>query len=169
MRIEAVSFFSPYDDGALLFDLDADPKQEHPIVDHEVERRMIRLLVQLMQANDAPGEQYERLGLPQDGNVTDAHLQLGREPDASGASDARYDRHTKLRALLADDRAREVLERHIPGLSSHPGMDMAKALSLAQFSAFARELVSDHALDEIERDLLRLAPATTAGKGAISP
>lgn len=47
----------------LLFDLRDDPGQAHPLSDADLETRMIRLLIALMQANDAPSEQYERLGL----------------------------------------------------------------------------------------------------------
>jgi arylsulfatase A-like enzyme len=50
--------------GTLLFDLQNDPKQQNPIKDEVVEERMIGLLVQLMKENNAPHEQYERLGLP---------------------------------------------------------------------------------------------------------
>jgi hypothetical protein len=46
-----------------LFDLMTDPYQEHPIRDPGAEERMISLLIRLMQANDAPAEQYVRLGL----------------------------------------------------------------------------------------------------------
>jgi arylsulfatase A-like enzyme len=49
--------------GTLLYDLLADPKQENPITDAEVEARMIRLMAQLMQQNEAPPEQYERIGI----------------------------------------------------------------------------------------------------------
>ncbi|MGX1560972.1 hypothetical protein [Streptomyces sp. NPDC055506] len=35
---------------------------------------MAILLVDLMRASDAPPSQYERLGLPDDGPVTDTHL-----------------------------------------------------------------------------------------------
>lgn len=48
----------------MLFDLKQDPYQEHPIQDEAIERRMIAHLVRLMRANDAPLEQYQRLGLP---------------------------------------------------------------------------------------------------------
>ena len=47
----------------LLFDLQEDPKQEHPIEDPAVEARMVDLLIKLMKASDAPPEQFERLGL----------------------------------------------------------------------------------------------------------
>ena len=47
----------------LLFDVTADPGQLNPIEDAAVEARMAEQLVALMRANDAPSEQYERLGL----------------------------------------------------------------------------------------------------------
>jgi len=47
----------------LLFDLEADPAQDHPIEDPAVEARLVAEMVRLMQKNDAPPEQYERLGL----------------------------------------------------------------------------------------------------------
>jgi len=47
----------------MLFDIDKDPEQLHPIKSAKLERRMIDMMVQLMKTNDAPLEQYERLGL----------------------------------------------------------------------------------------------------------
>ena len=47
----------------LLFDTEADPGQLNPIEDAAVEARMIEMMVALMRANDAPSEQYDRLGL----------------------------------------------------------------------------------------------------------
>ncbi len=49
--------------GTMLFDLDRDPKQQNPLNDPEKETEMIDLMVKLMRENDAPEEQYERLGL----------------------------------------------------------------------------------------------------------
>ncbi|MCK5845140.1 MAG: sulfatase, partial [Victivallales bacterium] len=49
--------------GHMLFDLKTDPKQENPLDDPEIEAMMIDHLVREMRANDAPIEQYERLGL----------------------------------------------------------------------------------------------------------
>lgn len=53
--------FSDFD--TLLFDLVADPEQLNPLQDDAIEARMIEQLILLMQQNDAPAEQYERLGL----------------------------------------------------------------------------------------------------------
>jgi len=47
----------------LLFDLESDPRQEHPIQDAGVEKMMIDHLIRLMKASDAPREQYKRLRL----------------------------------------------------------------------------------------------------------
>ena len=49
--------------GSLLFDIEKDPKQLNPIQDEALERYMIGKLIALMKENDAPPEQYERLGL----------------------------------------------------------------------------------------------------------
>lgn len=49
--------------GTMLFDLESDPAQEHPLDDPAAEKRMIDHLVRLMRENDTPEEQFERLGL----------------------------------------------------------------------------------------------------------
>ena len=46
-----------------LWDTETDPKQEHPLEDAELERHLCQEMVKLMRANDAPLEQFERLGL----------------------------------------------------------------------------------------------------------
>lgn len=50
--------------GNLLYDRQTDPAQNTPLDDAALEERMIGLMVQLMQENDAPPEQFQRLGLP---------------------------------------------------------------------------------------------------------
>ena len=49
--------------GNLLFDLENDPNQEKPIDEPDLERKMVSYLLEGMHRNDAPKEQYERLGL----------------------------------------------------------------------------------------------------------
>ena len=53
----------PHQYGNLLFDLDQDPDQQAPIESQKVEAQMISHLLRLMECNDAPPDQYERLGL----------------------------------------------------------------------------------------------------------
>jgi len=77
MKITAREFSgNTYIYGTLLFDLQNDPNQENPIKDSEVEKRMILLLRDEMKKSDAPIEQYERLGIPIDGEISDEHLRL---------------------------------------------------------------------------------------------
>jgi hypothetical protein len=49
--------------GNLLFDLEEDPYQEHPIQDNMVEKRMTDALIQELDNSEAPEEQYRRLAL----------------------------------------------------------------------------------------------------------
>lgn len=66
LRTEAHPLIDPYSFGTLLFDLETDPRQEHPIEDPQIEAMMIEHLIRLMVANDAPPEQFERLGLTEE-------------------------------------------------------------------------------------------------------
>jgi arylsulfatase A-like enzyme len=50
-------------DKTLLFDLRNDPGQEHPMRNPAIEHIMLEKLVKLMKENEAPLEQYHRLGL----------------------------------------------------------------------------------------------------------
>ena len=56
-------FVNPYSFGTLLYDVEEDPKQLCPLNDQEAEAKMIGLMVKLLKENDAPKEQYARLGL----------------------------------------------------------------------------------------------------------
>ena len=47
----------------MLFDLHSDPFQQHPISNKKVEGKMIKCMKKLMKENDAPPEQFDRLGL----------------------------------------------------------------------------------------------------------
>jgi len=64
LRTNAGSWLKAHEFGTMLFNLQEDPQQEHPLQDPKIEAMMIDHTVRLMQENDAPVEQYERLGLP---------------------------------------------------------------------------------------------------------
>lgn len=51
-------------DADLLYDLHADPRQQHPLDDAALQTRLEGLMVAAMREADAPAEQYERMGLP---------------------------------------------------------------------------------------------------------
>lgn len=54
---------APLTNETFLYDLESDYGQKEPLSDNAVEQRMITYLRQLMKENDAPAEQYIRLGL----------------------------------------------------------------------------------------------------------
>jgi hypothetical protein len=88
VKIPGRTWVNPHKFGTMLFDLENDPEQVNPLVDEEVEQRMIRLMVEWMRWNDAPPEQFERLGLPPDGNPTTEHLLLARQHEPANQSPA---------------------------------------------------------------------------------
>jgi len=63
LRMPGRPWGEPTELGSMLFDLRADPNQLNPIHDADVEAAMTAHLLRLMQRNDAPAEQYARLGL----------------------------------------------------------------------------------------------------------
>ncbi len=63
MRTQVKRASTQHEYGNLLFDQERDPRQGEPLEDAGLEERMQGLMRGVMQACDAPGEQYERLGL----------------------------------------------------------------------------------------------------------
>ena len=63
MKLPARNWVNAHSFGTLLFDTQTDPAQEHPLSDPIIEQKMLDHLVGLMRANNAPSEQYERLGV----------------------------------------------------------------------------------------------------------
>ncbi|SDT72296.1 sulfatase [Jiangella sp. DSM 45060] len=86
IRVPGRPVNSPFRFGTLLYDLDEDPGQQHPLRDDELELRMATLLVEAMRANDAPPSQYVRLGLPEQGAVTREHLLIAAQWEQVRAS-----------------------------------------------------------------------------------
>ncbi|MEU1287730.1 sulfatase [Kitasatospora sp. NPDC005856] len=168
LKVPGFTFSNPYAFGTLLFDLETDPDQQHPLVDEELELRMARLLVEQLRAADAPEEQYVRLGLPPDGAVTEEHLLARRQqPQALAAlqppvQPADYPDHplgvnTPLSELLADPRAGRVLRRHLgEQVVSGAYAGAVGGLSPVQISAFVLGLLPRPRLDAIAAELRAL-------------
>jgi hypothetical protein len=65
--------------GTTLFDLEKDPLQESPIDDPDAELRLMNAMAKLMRENDAPAEQYLRIGLDPEKEMTPEYLAAQRE------------------------------------------------------------------------------------------
>lgn len=63
MKVKAKQSVKSFDFGNLLFDLEKDPNQLSNLKDSKLEKRLAKMMVELMDQSDAPDEQYERLGL----------------------------------------------------------------------------------------------------------
>lgn len=76
MKIKSpgAAFGSPVQYGTKLFDVSNDPGQTTLIEDAEVELRLINAIREKMIENDAPDEQFERMGIPRDRELTPEDL-----------------------------------------------------------------------------------------------
>lgn len=60
--------------GSRLYDLKTDPRQRTLLDQPALELAMIREMAKLMATNDAPPEQYQRVGIPESGIMTELEL-----------------------------------------------------------------------------------------------
>lgn len=145
LRTPAQAYGNPYFFGSMLFDLADDPEQRRLIVDDEVERRMATMLVELMRRNDAPAEQFERLGLPIEGPVGAEHLLVREQMDL--ARSARADPPScavfaaaspvvtrSLGDLLDDESARPHVEAIFDDVLATSGMRTMRVRTLWEIS-----------------------------------
>lgn len=169
LKVPAFAFGSPYSYGTLLFDLETDPEQATPLRDDELELRMATLLTELMRENDAPEEQFHRVGLPPTGPVTHEHLLVDQQWDqamlamepAPGPSSFGADSlvaHTPLRDLLSDAQLRSVVLSSLPFLDNPYMEHMAGSMTLVEIAAMKVELTGD-TLSALDEQLLRARAA----------
>jgi len=162
MRIPAApTWMNPWKHGTLLFDIETDPEQLHPLRDDEVELRMLALLAARMRESDAPRSQFARLGIPFDTDPDRTHLLVAEQANRAAAVAEPLPRTDELPAvdllrmpvheLLQVPGARAVLDIHAPGVSStelvavgaHTSiLDLAAhtALTAAQLTELATDL-----------------------------
>lgn len=128
---------------------------------------MAILMVDLMRANDAPPSQYERLGLPAEGPVTDAHLLVRSQrdqaaraaeplPRAEDYPQGRLSLRTPIQALVSDPFGIEVLRTHLPGVADSEMLQMVGATPLIDVAAMAGAMIPTDALRRIAEDLAKL-------------
>jgi arylsulfatase A-like enzyme len=148
LKIPARGMQAAHGFGTMLFDVENDPKQEQLLVDDEVERRMIGLLIEWMKWNDSPREQFERLGLPFEGPVQQEHLLLARQkaqalkarekrvplPPYTGPG-AEY-METPLKVILTMPGGPPLVEKYFPFLLNNGSLKMIAEASLKQITGF---------------------------------
>jgi hypothetical protein len=66
---------------------------------------------------------------------------------------ARFSTRSTIGALLADSKARAVLEKHLPGISKDPRVDQALGMTLREAAPYEPTILTDPLLDALDRDL----------------
>ncbi len=167
LRVPGTAWSDPHAFGTMLFDLADDPGQEHPLVDDEAELRMATLMRDAMVANDAPPEQFERMGLPPTGPLGTEHLLCAAQADQVEAArmrplragdfpSARLDVTTPVATLLADEAAMVVLRRHLGALVDSPLPEEVMAMGLIDVAGVAVGIIPTATLHLIADELARL-------------
>jgi hypothetical protein len=168
LRMPGFSFGNPYLFGSLLFDLEQDPDQNHPLVDDELELRMITELVELMRDSDAPESQYERLGLPATGDPDDSHLLVRQQfhqvlastaplPDPADFRSDGLGVNSTLGTLMGDPAARTMITPVIGGMPT-PMVQVLGDLPLIRMATFSPGLTAD-LLHQLDAELASLPTA----------
>jgi arylsulfatase A-like enzyme len=162
MRVSANGvWMNPWLYGSLLFDLVTDPNQENPIRNDDVELRILSLLRDLMLRNDAPDSQFQRLGIPREGELTVEHLLVGAQRDRAVATAQPMPPASEFVALdllstpivelLQLNGPKEVLARLAAGLVNSEMLPLGTGISLIDLARFGYVPVAvltqiDHAL-----------------------
>ncbi len=160
-------FTNPYVFGTLLWDLRTDPRQVTPLLDDGVELSMARALRDALVAADAPPSQFERLGLPQTGPVTDDHLlcraqleQVKRSrrevPAPESFPVGVLSVHSSVRELMAHPEAREILTRHCRPVQVGPFAAVAEEVSLYHAAAIMIGVIPWNTLTVVADELAAL-------------
>ena len=72
---------------------------------------------------------------------------------AAAPAAPKFSLDTPIEALVADPKAKAVIEADLPGLSTHPAFDQFKAMSLRQLQPMSNGALSDEVLKKVSDDL----------------
>ena len=63
---------------------------------------------------------------------------------------------TPIETLMADERAKAVVTKHLPGIDQHPAYEDFKALSLKSLAPFSQGLITAEVLEKIAAELAEI-------------
>ncbi|WP_298470717.1 hypothetical protein [uncultured Erythrobacter sp.] len=73
--------------------------------------------------------------------------------DHAEAKAAKYTIDTPIEKLVADAKAKAVLEKHLPGIDQHPAYGEFKTMSLKAIQPFSQGAITPELLEKIAADL----------------
>ena len=71
--------------------------------------------------------------------------------------------NSTMRELLADERAKAILDKHLPGMSSDPELQPAMGVSLKTIASYTQGAIADEILKAIDEELNGLPQVPGAG------
>ena len=74
----------------------------------------------------------------------------------TAAATAKFNLDTPIETLVADAKAKAVLDADLPGLTSHPAYDSFKAMSLRGVQPLSQGALTDQMLKKAEADLVAI-------------
>ncbi len=80
----------------------------------------------------------------------------GRDVSGEGTDGGALSTNSTLGTILADERAKAILDKHAPGVSTDPRRDQGMGMSLRAIAPYARELLTDEVLKALDEDLSKL-------------
>ncbi|MCA3566512.1 MAG: hypothetical protein IOD07_04150 [Bradyrhizobium sp.] len=89
--------------------------------------------------------------------LTAAAPVVAQTPAPAAPAAAKFGLDTPIEQLVANEKAKAVLDADMPGLSSHPQYDMFKAMSLKQLQPMSGGSISDEILKKVETDLATIS------------
>ena len=78
------------------------------------------------------------------------------DPAPATASAAKYTLDTPIETLVADTRARAVIDTDLPDLTKHPQYEQFKTMSLTTLASFAPDKLTPAVLGKVKDDLAKL-------------
>lgn len=82
-----------------------------------------------------------------------AFAQVPASPAAPAAAAARFTLDTPIETILADPSGKAALESALPGIGSHPALDMFKSMSLKQVAPYSEGMLTAERLAKAEAAL----------------
>lgn len=159
---------NPFVFGTLLFDLESDPEQANPLIDDALELRMAEALVAAMRQNNAPASQFERLGLPQSGPVSQADLLCAAQREQASSSRtaappesafpvSALSVRSTIGELMANPSASAILRAHCGSIRAGEFADICADISLYRAAALMLGVFPWRTLHRIADDLAAIA------------
>ena len=85
-----------------------------------------------------------------------APVAIAAVPTAAQEAAAKFSTQLPIETLMADDAARAVVLKHMPGLDQHPAYDQMKGMSLRTIMPYSQGRITPETLDAIDADLATL-------------